>query len=130
MASFPRQHYIDMVEKHYFANVDRKELQSVLDCFNDSAFLTVQTAPITHEGRDDGVRKMFETLFESYESIWHGDFEHTVDEENERISSRFTVHLIDHDGGKVELRNCNFWYFDNGKFQRVFVFMSGENVLR
>lgn len=130
MSPFPRQYYIDMVEKHYFANVDRKELQSVLDCFQEDAFLTVQTASITHEGRDDGIRKMFETLYESYESIWHGEFEHTVDVEGERISSRFTVHLKDNEQGKVELRNCNFWYFEDGKFKRVFVFMSGENVLR
>ena len=54
MAAFPRQHYIDMVEKHYFGNVDRKNMQAVLDCFQEDGSLTVQTAPITHEGRDAG----------------------------------------------------------------------------
>ncbi|MES1943940.1 hypothetical protein PC39_07494 [Salinisphaera sp. PC39] len=130
MAAFPRQHYIDMVEKHYFGNVDRKNMQAVLDCFQEDGSLTVQTAPITHEGRDAGVREMFQTLFDSYQVIWHGNFEHTVDVENECIATRFDVRLVDHDGGEVELHNCNFWYCRDGKFQRVYVFMSGENVLR
>lgn len=130
MANYPRQHYIDMVEKHYFGNVDQKRMQEVLDCFHENASLTVQTAPITHEGRDSGVREMFATLFDSYELIWHGNFEHTVDVENECIATRFDVRLKDHEGVEVELHNCNFWYCRDGKFQRVFVFMSGENVLR
>lgn len=130
MPAFPRQHYIDMVEIHYFGNVDQKKMQDVLDCFHADASLTVQTAPITHEGRDAGIREMFRTLFDSYEMIWHGNFMHTVDVENECIATRFDVRLRDHDGSEVELHNCNFWYCRDGKFQRVYVFMSGENVLR
>ncbi len=130
MSDYSRQHYIDMVEKHYFGNVDHKDMQQVLDCFQPDSFLTVQTAPVTHEGRDAGVREMFQTLFDSYKSIWHGEFEHTVDPVNEVISSRFTVRLEDHDGKKIELHNCNFWYCKDGLFNRVYVFMSDENVLR
>lgn len=130
MAAFDRQHYIDLVETHYFGNVDAKNLQPVLDCFHADAALTVQTAPITHEGRDQGIREMFETLYSSYKSIWHGDFAHTVDVELECIASRFTVQLTDLQDGKVELHNCNFWRCKQGRFQRVYVFMSGDNVLR
>ena len=125
-----RHYLIELVENRYFGNVDRKNLDSVLDCFNEDGFLCVQTQPIMHEGRDRGVKTMFETLFSSYTKIWHGNFEHTVDPENERISSRFDVHLEDPQGQRIELHNCNHWYCKGGRFQRVYVFMSGENVLR
>lgn len=125
-----RDYLIDLAVNRYFANVDKKNLEPVLDCFNPDAFLCVQTQPIVHEGRDQGVKAMFETLFSSYKTIWHGNFEHTVDAEAERISSRFDVILEDDNGGKVELHNCNHWYCKDGRFQRVYVFMSGENVLR
>lgn len=130
MSSYNRQHYIDLVEACYFGNVDDKHLQPVLDCFHPDALLTVQTAPITHEGRDQGIREMFETLFSSYETIWHGDFTHTVDVEGQRIASRFTVRLKDFEGNDIELYNSNFWYCRDGRFKRVYVFMSSENVLR
>src|SRR3712207_9111958 len=44
-------YYVDMVEHAYFANVDRKDMDAVLDCFREDAVFT------THEGRDSGIRK-------------------------------------------------------------------------
>lgn len=128
-----RQHdyYVDMVENGYFANVDRKDMDAVLDCFREDAVFTIQSAFTTHEGRDGGIRKMFENLFDTYSSrIVHRDFRHVVDVENNRCAAQFEVELKQGDGQETYLSNCNFFYLDeDGKFERVFVYMSGENVL-
>jgi ketosteroid isomerase-like protein len=123
-----REWYIDLAVNKYFANVDRKNLQAVLDCFNPDAVFTIQSHFTVHTGRDAGIRKMFESLFE-YKTILHTDFEHIVDPEKESISSRFRVELDPASGPHVHLMNVNHWYVQNGKFQRVYVWMSGQNVL-
>jgi hypothetical protein len=76
------------------------------------------------------VRKMFEGLFSTYAQIWHGDFELAVDESTQTVCARFNVFLKDPSGNETRLSNCNFWYVRDGKFERVYVFMSGENVLK
>jgi ketosteroid isomerase-like protein len=124
-------YYVDMVESKYFANVDRKDMDAVLDCFTEDAVFTIQSAFTTHEGRETGIRRMFENLFETYpQKIVHRDFKHVVDAENNRCAAQFEVELTDAEGNETYLSNCNFFYLDeNGKFERVFVYMSGENVL-
>ena len=53
-----------------------------------------------------------------------------VDTENNACSSQFNVELTDPAGKLTKLSNCNFFYLDDaGKFKRVFVYMSGPNVL-
>jgi hypothetical protein len=55
---------------------------------------------------------------------------HVVDTENNACSSQFSVELTDPAGKLTKLSNCNFFYPDDaGKFMRVFVYMSGPNVL-
>ena len=121
--------YIDMIEQKYFANVDRKNLAATLACFCEDAVFTIQSAFTVHKGRDTGIKKMFENLFQNYKVIVHKDFVHVVDVQQERCAAQFNVELVAPDGKKTNLSNCNVHYFENGKFKRVYVYMSGENVL-
>ncbi|MCF6754280.1 nuclear transport factor 2 family protein [Pseudomonas stutzeri] len=129
MSQLTRDELIELATQKYFANVDRKAMAPVLDCCNEDVQFTIQTDNLTHSGQA-GVRKMFENLFSGYEEIWHGDFEVAADEQSQTVCARFNVYLKDHQGNETRLKNCNFWYVENGRFSRVFVFMSGENVLR
>jgi SnoaL-like domain len=127
---FPSEYYKDMVVNRYFGKVDRKDLGGVLRTFTPSAVFTIQSAFTTHEGRDSGIRKVFEDLFEKYKIIVHKDFTHVVDVESNACSAQFKVELTDPAGKLTRLSNCNFFYLDDaGKFKRVFVYMSGPNVL-
>ena len=71
---FPAEYYKDMVVNRYFGKVDRRDLGGVLRTFTPGAVFTIQSAFTTHEGRDTGIRKMFENLFENYKIIVHKDF--------------------------------------------------------
>ena len=127
-SSLSRTELVDLALKSYFANVDRKNLDKVLDCFHDNATLTVQTAFATHDGKNN-IRRMFVDFMDAYTTIVHRDFTCTVDEMNGRIAACFTAELVDHDGNTTLLNNTNFWRIRGDKFQEVYVYMSGENPL-
>jgi hypothetical protein len=122
--ALPYPFYVDVVTKRYFDGVDNKNLAQILDCFTEDAVLTEVTSDTVHRGRDTGIRADFG-------SIWHGNFVHTADPESNAICSQFTV-LITPEGSSEELRyeNCNRFYLKGDKFHRVYVYMSGDNLLK
>jgi hypothetical protein len=65
----------------------------------------------------------------AYETIVHKDFVCTVDEKNGRITASFEAVLTAVDGSVTRLFNTNFWRIRDGKFQEVYVYFSGANVL-
>jgi len=119
---------VDLALNKYFAQVDAKNLDAVLDCFHDNAMITVQSAFTTHVGKEE-IKRMFVDFMESHKTIIHRDFTCTVDQKNGRIAACFTAELEDHDGGKVLLENTNFWRIRDDKFQEVYIYMSGANPL-
>jgi len=127
-SSLDRQGLIDLAVNKYFASVDRKDLDAVLDCFHDNAMMTVQTSFTIHAGKEN-IRKMFTDFMSAFDVIIHRDFTCTVDENNGRIAASFTAELTNEDGSKTYLHNTNFWRVRDDKFQEVYIYMSGENVL-
>jgi len=123
-----REQLVELAIQRYFASVDRKNLDAVLDCFHENAMLTVQTAYATHVGHA-GLRRMFTDFFAAFATIIHRDFTCTVDEKNGRIAACFVAELVDHKGGRTLLENTNFWRIRGDRFQEVYVYMSGTNPL-
>lgn len=123
-----RDELIQLATETYFGNVDAKNMEAALDCFHDGALFCVQTDFTRHSGKEE-IRRMFEDFFGAYETIVHRDFTCTVDEANGRIAASFVAELTDADGGVTLLNNTNFWRVREGKFQEVYVYMSGANVL-
>ena len=122
------QELIDLAINQYFGNVDKKDLEAVLNCFHDNAMLTVQTVFTLHEGKQN-IGRMFKDFFDNYDVILHRDFTYTVDEMNGRIVASFIAELKDSEDNTTYLHNTNFWRIRDNKFQEVYVYMSGENPL-
>lgn len=114
--------------ERYFAAVDRMDLAATLDCFCPDARFSIATYDTLYEGRDTGLRGMYERLFGRYQRVWHGDFDHVVDGPH-RVASRFRVENILADGSLRVKNNCNFFRVREGRFDEVFVYMSGDNSL-
>ena len=123
-----RNELIDLAINKYFANVDKKELGAVLECFHDNAIITIQTAFASHVGIEN-IKRMFIDFMGAYDTIIHRDFTCTVDEANGRITASFIAELTTADGDKTVLENTNFWRVRGDKFQEVYIYMSGENPL-
>ena len=102
----------------------------VLDCFHPDAVLTEVTSNTVHTGRDDGIAAMFRRLFTDFEQLWHGNFVHVADTQSNAICSQFTVLITPNGGDLLRYENCNRFYLDGDRFSRVFVYMSGDNLLR
>ena len=123
-----RAELIELATKRYFASVDAKNMEATLDCFHDESLFCVQSSFTRHAGKA-AIRRMFEDFFAGFETIVHQDFVCTVDEANGRVSASFEAVLTGHDGSITSLRNTNFWRVRDGRFQEVYVYMSGANVL-
>lgn len=112
----------------YFAAVDRKDVEATLAFFTPDASFTIATYAQENVGRDTQIRAMFERLFARYERVWHGNFEHIV-QSPDAVASRFDVQNWTPDGQTHRKHNSNFFFLRDGKFSRVFVYMSGDNSL-
>ena len=121
--------YVDIVTKRYFDGVDNKNLDKVLNCFTPDANLHEVTSDTLHEGRE-AIRAMFVKLFEDFEDIWHGNFVHTADPHTNTINSQFTVLITPNGGDQLRYENCNRFYLKDRLFHRVYVYMSGDNLLK
>lgn len=129
-APLPYPYLIDIVTKRYFDGVDNKALAQVLDCFTPDAVLTEVTSRTVHTGRDAGIAAMFRRLFADFAAIWHGNFVHTADPASAAICSQFTVLITPNGGGELRYENCNRFYLHGDRFHRVYVYMSGSNLLQ
>ncbi len=127
-STLDREGLVDLALNKYFGNVDNKNLDALMDCFHENAMLTVQTSFTIHEGKEN-IQRMFRDFMDAYDTIIHKDFTCTVDENNGRIVANFIVELVDEEGNKSVLNNTNFWRIRGGKFQEVYVYMSGDNPL-
>jgi uncharacterized protein (TIGR02246 family) len=127
--ALPYPYYIDIVTKRYFDGVDNKNMDQVLDCFTEDAVLTEVTSNTVHNGKP-AIRAMFTKLFADFSSIWHGNFVHTADPESNAICSQFTVLITPNGCEELRYENCNRFYQKGDKFQRVYVYMSGDNLLK
>lgn len=119
---------IELATIRYFGSVDRKDIEAALDCFHEEALFCVQTEFTRHAGKA-AIRKMFEGFMGAYADIVHKDFVCTVDEKNGRITASFEAVLTAEDGSITRFFNTNFWRIRDGKFQEVYVYFSGANVL-
>jgi uncharacterized protein (TIGR02246 family) len=125
----PYPFYIDIVMKRYFDGVDNKAIEQVLDCFTPDAILTEVTSNTVHNGID-AIRAMFTRLFADFSEIWHGNFVHTADPQTNTINSQFTVLITPNGGPELRYENCNRFYLKGDRFHRVYVYMSGDNLLK
>jgi ketosteroid isomerase-like protein len=123
-----REELIDLAVTRYFGQVDAKNLDATLACFNDEALFCVQTAFTRHAGRE-AIGRMFTDFFDAWKTIVHKDFTCTVDEKNGRIAAAFEAVLTAENGEVTRFFNTNFWRVRDGRFQEVYVYFSGANVL-
>ena len=120
--------HLALLAERYFAAVDRMDLAATLACFTPDARFTIATYNTPYLGRDGEIKNMFERLFARYTSVWHGDFDHVV-QQPDRIASRFTVRNVDFQQQIFVKNNCNFFRLRGALFDEVYVYMSGDNSL-
>jgi ketosteroid isomerase-like protein len=104
--------------------MDRKRLDETLACLAPDCVWNVYPAGTRLTGRDGEIRAAFESAFETYAELWHGNFEWTVDEAAQRVAARFDVRLTDRAGAVTELSNAKLFQVEDGRFTRLDLYFS------
>ncbi|MDP6708291.1 MAG: nuclear transport factor 2 family protein [Alphaproteobacteria bacterium] len=124
-----RQELIDLVETQYFARMDEKRLDEMLAAVAEDCVFTIYPAGDVAAGRDSGIRDLFQTAFETYPEMWHGNFEWVVDEAGQRLAASFDVRLVDRAGKETVMRNGKFFSVSDGKLAALNLYLSTSDAI-
>ena len=124
-----KQELIDLVEKKYFNVMDQGRLDETLECLAADCVWNIYPAGTVLRGRDTEIRDAFESAMARYPTMWHGNFEWTVDEAAQRIAAVFDVRLIDKNGKETELSNAKLFRVENGNFKRLDLYFSTTEAI-
>ena len=115
--------------KSYFDCVDAQDVEGIVAHFADDATLTIQTANVVHTGKDE-IRRMFTDFIENSKFIEHQIHNLVVEVDKGKAATEQDYRGELNDGTKNDMYNCNFFDFnEDGKFQRVIIWMAGTSPL-
>ncbi len=113
----------------YFDAVDAMDVEAIVAHFADDATLTIQTANVTHTGKDE-IRRMFTDFTGASVSIRHEMRNIVVEVDKGKVATEQGYIGDLKDGTKNDMHNCNFFDFNEaGEFQRVIIWMAGTSPL-
>ncbi len=119
-----KQELIELIEKRYFNVMDQKRLDDTLACIAPDCVWNIYPAGISLEGRDGEIRAAFADVFQRYPTMWHGNFEWTVDEAAQRVAAVFDVRLVDDEGRETSMSNAKMFRVEDGRFTRLDLYFS------
>ena len=112
----------------YFAAVDRFETDAILSHMAEEVVLEVPTDGVRKEGID-AVRQTYLNRADTVKESWHGDFQFTCDENENRLAIRLAVKRTTVKGEYQEMDNLTLLSFAGDRITHITVWMSGENSL-
>jgi len=118
---------IDLAER-YFDAVDREDLDAVIATLTDDCVFTVETHGVRLQGHE-AIESMMRRLWANHAAVRHLDFVYVPASDHDRIAVQFAVVNTHHGGGLIHKSNCNFFEIRDGRFDRVAVYMAGDNTL-
>ena len=124
-----RQELIDLVEKRYFNAIDQGRLEDTLACVAPDCVWNIYPAGTILTGRDGEIRDAFADAIERYPTMWHGNFEWTVDEAAQKVAASFDVRLVDKAGRETELSNVTLFRIEDGRFARLDLYFSTAEAI-
>jgi steroid delta-isomerase-like uncharacterized protein len=97
------------------------DLDRIMTFFAEDCVLEMPRGSHPWGSRFEGaaaVRKALASRFEGLPDVRYGDDEHFVDAERQTGMSRWTLTGTTPDGGRLEVRGCDFWTFRDGLVTR------------
>lgn len=126
--SLDREQLLRLTVDRYFKAVDSKDVAGALACFHEDAGFSVGTDDAHFHGKGE-IGRMLTDYFASFDRIEHKNFEVIVDVERQSVAAHFDGFLLTDTKHEIHLHNSNVWHVRDGLFEKVTVYMSGENVL-
>jgi ketosteroid isomerase-like protein len=124
-----RNQLIELIEKRYFNAMDQGRLDDTLACLTPDCVWHIYPAGTVLTGRDGEIRDAFADAMARYETMWHGNFEWTVDEAAQRVAANFDVRLVDKAGNETTLSNVKLFQVEDGCFVRLDLYFSTAEAI-
>ena len=124
-----RNELIELVEKRYFNVMDQGQLDETLACLATDCVWHIYPAGTVLTGRDHEIRNAFADAMARYETMWHGNFQWTIDEAVQRVAASFDVRLVDKAGKEIELSNVKLFQVKDGRFTRLDLYFSTTDAI-
>ena len=124
-----RQELIDLFETRYFNAMDQGRLDDTLDCIAPDCVWQIYPAGTVLNGRDSEIRDAFVGAIERYPTMWHGNFEWTIDEAAQRVAASFDVRLVDTAGKETKLSNVKLFQVEDRRFARLDLYFSTAEAI-
>ena len=127
MKNLSNKELLNICTKHYFENVDKKNINGVLSTMHHDATVEIKTDNLKHDGRDSGIKKMLEGYFESFPKLWHGNFVPIVDVARQIVVLQFSWSIVNVSHEEEKGENVNIFRFKDGKIAYITIYMSSKN---
>ena len=124
-----RRELIGLIETRYFNAMDQGRLHDTLDCIAPDCVWHIYPAGTVLTGRDGAIRDAFAGAIARYPTMWHGNFEWTVDEAAQRVAASFDVRLVDKAGKETNLSNVKMFQVEDGRFTRLDLYFSTAEAI-
>ena len=111
----------------YFRDVDNFDTDAILTHFTDDGVMEVVNHGVRNEGVD-AIRAAYDGRAELVQSSWHGNFQHTVDEDAGRVATRLIARRTNADGSTAKVENLTLFQLEGLKIKRLSIWMSGDNT--
>jgi ketosteroid isomerase-like protein len=124
-----KQALIELIEKRYFNAMDQGRLDDTLACIAPDCVWNIYPAGVRLEGRDREIRPAFADAIARYPTMWHGNFEWTVDEAAQKVAATFDVRLVDKAGNETSLSNVKLFQVEDGLFTKLDLYFSTAEAI-
>jgi hypothetical protein len=135
-----RETCIAFIEQSYFGSVQAGNIDAVTGCFTEQAEVVIRHGD--HPERffkvrpaedETNLRGFYDHLCGNYDASF-SDFRHFIDGTANRAACHFKVRLrpkpngLYVDAGEQELRNCNFFEFDDGLISHMIIYYANPQA--
>jgi ketosteroid isomerase-like protein len=117
-----RQELIDLVAKQFFDSMAEKRLDDMMAAVAENCTFTIYPAR-DHAADRDGIRAIYQAIFDNYPKLWHDNFDWVVDEAAQRVAISFDARLTDPEGEVTERRNSRFSAISDGKISEMNLYL-------
>ena len=112
----------DLAVSGYFLACNRGDVESMLDIFAEDAEVRFMSAGFRYQGRK-ALKAHLEEFRDTFPVIEFRDFDVIADVIHQSVAVRFELELVDPDGTRSVMRNCNVFHLNaQGHVSRVFVY--------
>ncbi len=120
-----RSELIGYLER-YYERLDAKDLEGLMELLTPDCCYRIETLRIDYKGRDGAIRDMFARLYQTYATVWHGNYRWVVDPEAGAVACQLEVVNSEPDGAPHRNHNSSFFSFRDGKIAFVSTYIGGE----